>query len=47
MNYQCPTCSNYVDIKDGIGYCILCDELVVEKEDETENNPIDINDLPF
>jgi len=47
MNYQCPTCTSYINIQDGVGYCIFCDDIVVETEDETENNPIDINDLPF
>ena len=47
MNQQCPTCTSYIDTQEGVGYCIFCDEIVVEQEDEMTNHPIDINDLPF
>ena len=47
MNYQCPTCTSYIDIQEVVGYCILCDEIVTLQEDEMANHPIDINELPF
>ena len=43
---QCPNCYDYVTILDGAGFCIICEDIIIE-EDEMENNPIDINDLPF
>ena len=47
MNQQCPTCSSYIDIQEGVGYCILCDEIVARQEEEMTNDLIDINDLPL
>ena len=48
MNNQikCTNCYDYLTIVDGIGFCRICNDIVIE-EDETGNNPIDINDLPF
>ena len=47
MNYQCPTCTSYIDIQEGVGYCILCDDIVIKQADEMTNRSIDINGLPF
>ena len=47
MNYQCPTCTSYINIQDGVGYCIFCDDIVVKQKGEITNYLIDINDLPF
>lgn len=42
---QCPYCMDTITILDGVGYCIMCDDIVIA--DEVENNEADIDDLPF
>ena len=31
---QCPVCYSYIEIEDGAGYCIMCDEVIYETDGE-------------
>lgn len=30
---QCPVCYSYIEIADGAGYCIMCEEVIYEVEE--------------
>lgn len=40
---QCPNCYHTIEYIDGVAFCVTCNDIVVENEDEIEN---DIT-LPF
>lgn len=30
---QCPVCYSNIEIEDGAGYCIMCDEVIYETDE--------------
>ena len=44
---QCPVCYNYIEIEDGAGYCIMCEEVIYETEDGLDSDLLQwINNQP-
>ncbi|MFY3790749.1 hypothetical protein ACOQFO_03415 [Ureibacillus sp. MALMAid1270] len=35
---QCPVCYCYIEVEDGAGYCIICDEVVYEEDGELHSD---------
>ena len=35
---QCPVCYSYIEMEDGAGYCIMCEEVIYETDEGLESD---------
>ena len=35
---NCPVCYAFIEMEDGVGYCILCEEIIYTEKDGTLNS---------
>lgn len=38
---QCPVCYSYIELEDGAGYCIMCEEVVFETDEGLSSELLD------
>ena len=44
---QCPLCYSYIELEDGSGYCILCEEVIYKSDEEITSDLLEQLDMPF
>ena len=44
---QCPLCYSYIELKEGSGYCILCEEVIYKSDEEITSDLLEQLYMPF